>query len=274
MNKKLVLCLTLALILNGIQITQKKVKAEQNQPITLNQGIMYHKVNFEPISNIDTLQHMKDIINTYKEKQGFISYYDDSSGYYYIAIMYGLKPSGGYSINVKSVEDIEGKTKILVEEKEPAPGTMIPMVVTYPYTVIKVTGITSNITVESTSGTTYTNYSEYVKKVDMSQLTDKHWKDLKSYNNVSTNKQWTIKFNKPVMEENVNSLNIYVVDHQGNKVAAKLLLDKDKKSVIVIPVNHYDFNQSYYLFISNSKNSPYANTIKGFRMQFTTKSDV
>lgn len=56
----------------------------------------------------------------------------------------GEKPTGGYSIKVTSVEDIEGITKITAAETEPGENVLVTQALTYPVSLVKFTGTAEN----------------------------------------------------------------------------------------------------------------------------------
>lgn len=116
------------------------------------QGITVNKISFQEVGMDSLPPNMNNSINNFKANRGYLVY--DYNGYYYIAVFSGKKNTGGYSIKVLSIEDNEGKTNIVVEEKNPPKGAIVTQVITYPYTVVKATGITPNITVTTTTGET------------------------------------------------------------------------------------------------------------------------
>ena len=86
---------------------------EPNGKTTPSQGIAYNEISFEVIEDITTLpQELQKNLESYKTLRGYTWNKDENS--YIISIFSGEKMTGGYSIEVKSVEDIEGITKITV----------------------------------------------------------------------------------------------------------------------------------------------------------------
>lgn len=115
------------------------------------QGITVNSIDFE-IVNPDTLTNaQKEVIEKHKTSKGFT--YWQEAGYFYIAIFAGQKPSAGYTVNVKSIEDNEGKTNILVAVIGPKDAAA--SVISYPYVVIKANGITDNFNIKDTNGDFY-----------------------------------------------------------------------------------------------------------------------
>ncbi|WP_163195756.1 protease complex subunit PrcB family protein [Clostridium thermarum] len=117
------------------------------------QGITVNKISFEEVAEADIPDNLKDKIESSKFHRGFL--YEEVDGYYYIAIFSGEKPTGGYGIKAVSIEDNEGATNIFVEETAPAEGDFVATVITYPYTVIKATGITPDITLFHKDGSNF-----------------------------------------------------------------------------------------------------------------------
>jgi hypothetical protein len=115
-----------------------------------NKGITVNNISFEVVEDEKVPDALNTKIQKYKEQRGFL--YTEKDGYYYVAILSGLRPTGGYGIEVKTVEDIEGKTKIIVEETAPSPGDFVTQVITYPYTVIKLKDAADKFVVENSGG--------------------------------------------------------------------------------------------------------------------------
>lgn len=118
-----------------------------------NKGITVNKIAFEEVAEADLPESLKGKIETAKLQKGYI--YEKKGGYFYIAIFSGEKPSGGYSIKALSIEDNEGATNIFVEETTPKKGDSVTMAITYPYTVIKASGITPDIALFNKDGSNF-----------------------------------------------------------------------------------------------------------------------
>jgi hypothetical protein len=130
--------------------TDKPVSDVIAKPGKDNQGITVNKISFEELSEENIPEFLKDKVESSKTQRGYI--YEEKDGYFYIVIFSGEKSTGGYSIKVISIEDNEGKTNIMVEETSPNKGDMVTQAITYPYTAIKVTGITPNINIFNKDG--------------------------------------------------------------------------------------------------------------------------
>ncbi len=104
------------------------------------------KLIYRVIDDIAVLpEEAQTAIEKYKEKRGYIVLNVDEGAYIFISS--GEKTTGGYSISVKSVVQTDGVTKVTVEEKSPGKFDYVTLALTYPYVIIKVTGVTDNITV-------------------------------------------------------------------------------------------------------------------------------
>jgi hypothetical protein len=117
----------------------------------INEKEAANKVDFQEILDLKKLpSNMENSINILKANKGYLIY--DYNGYYYIAVFSGMKNTGGYDIKVLSIEDDDGSVLITALETQPKEGTIVTQAVTYPYTIIKVCGITPDITVINTNG--------------------------------------------------------------------------------------------------------------------------
>jgi hypothetical protein len=56
----------------------------------------------------------------------------------FIILNMGEKTSGGYSIDVESVEETPKKIIVTVKDNVPAAGSMVTQAITYPYTIVKI----------------------------------------------------------------------------------------------------------------------------------------
>ncbi|HLN94754.1 MAG TPA: protease complex subunit PrcB family protein [Flavobacterium sp.] len=56
----------------------------------------------------------------------------------FVLLNMGEKPSAGYAIGVKSVEETDRAVIITVEKKEPAPDAVVAQVITAPYALIRI----------------------------------------------------------------------------------------------------------------------------------------
>lgn len=243
-----------------------------------------------PIKGFTTNQ-LKPYILSDKEVQAVLGNYSDEieklkskTGYYvfdkekygindsnvYVMISLGQRNTTGYGLQVNSVEDIEGISKITIHEIKPAPDAMVGEAITYPYMILRFAQGTPNVKVVTDSG------EELPSLVNTSELEERGWNDLKPWWDVSEDKEWLITFKKSITAVAINDETVYVRDSSGRKVATQLIKGEDKKTVRVVPVEKYIPGETYYLFISDKMNTKKEATVisTGYRMQFTIKSEI
>ena len=261
------LLLTISLSCSSLPVYALNSNGLSAAPI---QSIVNNKINFEVISDINAPKDLLEMINKNKENKGFVFTIDDTTGYIYLAVLNGTRPTGGYSIEVTGIDDNEGKTNVFVKEISPSTDMYVTQVITYPYTIVRAKGITPNITVKNTKEQYFNNLTNGILA---SNILDKGWKDLKGFTNVSEDKEWTIKFNKAIENIYLTKDTVYILDCLGNKVDAYLSVSDDNKYVKVKPIEDYKFDQTYYLFISSNIYGEEGNNnnISGYRMRFTTR---
>lgn len=66
-----------------------------------------------------------------------------------IALFLGEKTSGGYSITVKQIENINDKVNVVYKVTSPKPGDMVTSVMTQPYCIIKMAKTSKELVFES-----------------------------------------------------------------------------------------------------------------------------
>lgn len=59
----------------------------------------------------------------------------DAGGGTYLAIFWGEKPTGGYSLEIRSVRAAGDRVKVHLSLKEPPEDAMVTQILTYPYAV-------------------------------------------------------------------------------------------------------------------------------------------
>lgn len=149
---KLVLAGTIAITSLAACARDNPVPVQNNQADTPPiQGITVNTIDFEIVSYDKLSDAKKELIENYKTSKGFTYWQED--GYFYIAIFAGQKPSAGYTVEVKKIEDNEGKTNILIDVSKPK--NMAASVISYPYVIVKADGITDNFSIIDTNGDTY-----------------------------------------------------------------------------------------------------------------------
>lgn len=134
------------------KVNTSPVQIEKN---TQDQEEVHNEVTVNEIEFVEAKENelpanMANSIKLLKPNKGY--FYEEKNNIYYIAIFSGKKATGGYSIKVKSIEDVEGKTSIIVEERAPKQSDMVIQAITYPYTIIKVSKVIPNFTVKNTKG--------------------------------------------------------------------------------------------------------------------------
>lgn len=118
-----------------------------------NNGITVNVIEFETIG-FDALNEEVQIeVDQLKLERGYN--YWESNGGYVLFIGSGLKATGGFGIEVLSVEDNEGKTIVSVSETSPEPGAMVTQVIEYPFTLIQFKGTTDDFTIKNQDGTAF-----------------------------------------------------------------------------------------------------------------------
>lgn len=127
---------------------------EENQPQPVNQGITVNQIPFE-IIDINTLSEEQiSEIGALKVQRGY-EFWQQEDGSFLILISTGEKMTGGYGIEVVSIEDNEGKTVIAVKESEPE-GDMNLQAITYPFVVVQASGITDQFFIQDQNESEYT----------------------------------------------------------------------------------------------------------------------
>lgn len=131
------------------------VEQEKDANDESNQGITVNPIKFEVI-DINTLQvQLINEVEILKLNKGY-AYWEQENGSYLIFISAGEKNTGGYSVEVKSIEDNEGKTVISIMENVPAADAMVTEAITYPYIIVKTTGITDQFIIRDQNQSEYT----------------------------------------------------------------------------------------------------------------------
>lgn len=140
------------------ETTEEGTNQNQDQPTngtdTEDQEITVNEIDYELIDPGELDPKIQQDIETLKMKRGYY-YWKAEEEPYIIFIGAGEKNTGGYGLDVLSVGDQEGKTVITVEQTEPEPESMVTEVLTYPYVVIQVEGVTENFQVKEENGSEY-----------------------------------------------------------------------------------------------------------------------
>lgn len=135
--------------------TQGEVIDVDNE--TQGQGFTVNQIKFEVVDASTLPEEIAEEIDTLKLQRGY-EYWAQEDGSFLILVSAGEKMTGGYEIAVEAIEDNEGKTIISVKETEPS-GDMNAEMITYPYVVVKASGITDNFIVSDQNQAAYDRIS-------------------------------------------------------------------------------------------------------------------
>lgn len=127
---------------------------EESEPQSVNQGITVNKISFEVIDITTLSEEQISEIELLKAQRGY-EFWQQEDGSFLILISAGEKMTGGYGIEVVSIEDNEGRTVIAVKETEPE-GDMNLQAITYPFVVVKTSGITDQFVIQDQNEQEYT----------------------------------------------------------------------------------------------------------------------
>jgi hypothetical protein len=242
MKNKIILGLVLTMSLNftSLPVYALSSSAASNAPT---QGIVNNKINFEIVKNEDAPQVLMEMVNKNKGEKGFIYTIDDSNGYIYIAVMNGVKPTGGYSIEVTGIEDNEGRTNVFVKELVPSKDTMVTQVITYPYTIVRARGITPNITVKNLQEESFSNLT--MKAIEHPIGVDSVTGILKKVETIGKNIYITLLDGKGKYQYYYSSnLKIAKDFRVGDKIIVKYVLGTPSKykDTLAMPFNKISIN--------------------------------
>lgn len=109
-------------------------------------GITVNPISFEVLDETLLSDQIQKDIESLKLVRGY-HYWLQDDGSYIILISSGEKTTGGYGIEITSIEDNEGKTNISVVETSPSADVMVIQVISYPHIVIQVSGITDQFNI-------------------------------------------------------------------------------------------------------------------------------
>lgn len=133
----------------GISIKPIDTKNVETKPSIENQGITTNILKYKVIKEALVPASVLDSVKDLRTQRGF-AVIPNADGSNLVCIGTGEKASGGHSIAIKSIKDVEGITKIIIEEVKPAPSEFSTMQLMYPSIFIKVLGGTPNIEVTTT----------------------------------------------------------------------------------------------------------------------------
>lgn len=128
-----------------------------------NEGITVNKIPYKTIESKIQLKERGFAVEPIKDG-------------YDITVCSGQRPSAGYNITVKYVEDNEGKTNILVEETEPQAGQSAATVITYPSITISIgNNISPDFHVANTQGDIFQQVTPDASAIPMEDTLENHF---------------------------------------------------------------------------------------------------
>ncbi len=125
--------------------SKETIGSQRTKGITVNH-IVYRQLKDSELSDI-----IKQTIEKHKTKRGY-DYILDANGAYTLIVYSGQKSTGGYDIQIQSIEDNEGMTNVVVQETKPKQGTVVTTAFTYPYIAVTFTGSTDRFSIVNTDG--------------------------------------------------------------------------------------------------------------------------
>ncbi len=115
-------------------------------------------VYFEEIADESILpQDLQDAILQYQAEKGY-KLFNAKKEEGYVLVTAGEKRTGGYGITIVSVQNVGDTTKIFVEETSPREDDVVMMVITYPYTVVKIAELNEVVTVYNKDGEVFVKH--------------------------------------------------------------------------------------------------------------------
>lgn len=116
--------------------SDKVEDGDDNNSNSLSGGNTADKIDYSIVDKPDIPEEVKDVVNEMKTKGGYKAVKVNDLQYVFIGL--GERKTGGYDVELVSVENANGKVKIVYKEKKPDPGDMVTMALTYPYIVVEI----------------------------------------------------------------------------------------------------------------------------------------
>jgi len=113
-------------------------------------GITVNDIEFEVLEFDALIEEVQMEVDQLKLERGY-NYWENDGGYV-LFIGSGLKATGGYGIEVLSIEDNEGKTIVAVNETSPDPDDMVTQAIEYPFVLIQFEGTTDDFIITNQDG--------------------------------------------------------------------------------------------------------------------------
>jgi hypothetical protein len=103
-----------------------------------NKGITVNKLDYIIMEYDQLPANVKAEVNKLNKEEKTTKVIPGEGDSQYVYIGLGVRATGGYDIEIKSVEDVEGRIAVVYKEIKPDPGLMLIQVITYPCKIIKV----------------------------------------------------------------------------------------------------------------------------------------
>lgn len=153
------LSLVLVIVLGGCTVNNKPLSTQTLTPITTTskkpiQGITVNDIKFQILDATLLNDNIKAEVDDLISNKGYY-YWLDENNIFTLLIAMGEKTTGGYAIEVMSIEDNEGKTVVLVKETGPEKDQMVTQAITYPYIIVTMQGVTDQFRISNTHNEIY-----------------------------------------------------------------------------------------------------------------------
>jgi len=124
--KKIILVFLISLMILNITGCNKEPEVEPN-PV--------NQIEYDILDNSDLPEKLANIVDTMKKEKGYINLREED--YNFIVVSSGEKMTGGYLIEVNSVEHLEKSARIIVTETSPEEGSIVTEAITYPHIILR-----------------------------------------------------------------------------------------------------------------------------------------
>jgi hypothetical protein len=98
---------------------------------------------------------MQSKIESIREQRGYALLQNEANESI-LFIGSGQKPTGGYTISVNAVKNVEGTTQVFVEETSPRVDEAVTQAITYPVTIIKPNNLREDLQIITTNSSLMT----------------------------------------------------------------------------------------------------------------------
>lgn len=83
----------------------------------------------------DAPKEVQNWLKENKDKEGYLVFHGENK--IYVVITRGEVPTGGYKIELDSIEEFEDKVVVYLKYSEPDPGLIVIQVISYPILIIE-----------------------------------------------------------------------------------------------------------------------------------------